>query len=314
MIRSATILIVFALLLASCEVEAEAPPTPTPPPTLELDVNSVARSYHLHVPDSFQPGDEWPLVISLHGLGGHGSIMDRRTGFNAIADDEEFIVVYPNGFDGSWVDAGPDSLQQRLDAGIQDVQFIEELIDAIDAEYGVDPNRVYATGISNGALFSFHLACQLSERIAAVGLVAGASISQVYDDCAPSDSVSYLALHGTADVIVPYGGDEIAPGFPEIGRYQSAEEAFAFWVSHNNCEATPTTEELPDTTSGDNTHIIRTTYTECQDGTSVELYTIEGGGHTWPGHPVSSQLLGATNPDIDGSATLWEFFKAHPKP
>lgn len=306
------LIVILILVLAACSVDSP-PPEPTPQPEHTINLNGVERTYYIHVPASVSTNSRSPLFVVFHGLGGHGSRMAQRTGFNDIADREGFIVVYPNGQDGSWIDAGPDSLRLREEAGILDLAFIDELLTTVDSEYGIDPSRVYATGVSNGALFSYLLACQRADRFAAVGLVAGAGITGATEACDPESPISYIAFHGTDDSIVPYEGAEIASGFPELGHYLGAEQALQFWATSNSCEEPPEIVEIEDSPIIDNSTAHLTRYGNCEDSTAVELYTLDHGGHTWPGHPPSSDALGATNRDIDASELIWEFFESHPK-
>jgi polyhydroxybutyrate depolymerase len=163
-------------------------------------------------------------------------------------------------------------------------------------------------------MFTFHVACNMSDRVAAVGLVAAASISQSFDTCAPAEPVAYIAFHGTGDTVVPYEGGQIVPDFDDIGAYQSAHAAAEFWARFNGCPSESVRAQLPDTRASDNSIAYREAWAPCASGRAVELITLDGSGHTWPGHPPSGQRLGATNLDIDATQMLWDFFAANPKP
>ncbi len=260
------------------------------------------------------PDTGWPLVIAVHGLGSDAAGVRATSGFDTIADAEGFIVAYPNGLARAWIDAGIGSAITNTDMASLNIDFFNALIDELDEQYSVDDRRIYVTGISNGGMFSFHAACQMSDRIAAVGLVAAASISQSFDNCEPTEPVAYIAFHGTSDTVVPYGGGPIVPGFDSIGEFQSAHEAAEFWATINGCQAEPSKEQLPDTESGDVSIPYRETWEPCTSGRQVELITLDGSGHTWPGHPPRGQRLGATNLDLDASQMIWDFFAANPKP
>lgn len=278
-----------------------------------LDVDGRGRTYLLHVPATERPDDGWPLVIVTHGLGGSGGRIRRLTGFDELAEREGFVVAYPEGLTRAWLDAGISESFGDLDIATLNVAFIDALIDELDAEVEVDPRRVYVTGLSNGGMFAFHVACQLSDRVAAVGLVAAASITQSFASCAPDEPVAYIAFHGTADEIVPYAGGPIAPGISALGEFQSAREAAAFWVDRNGCPQEASERALPDIVAADASTAVMETWAPCASGADVALVTLNGAGHTWPGHPPPSGEAGQTNLDIDATEMLWEFFEAHPK-
>ena len=313
---SATIvLLAFSLILAACQVDdvGFVAPSATPAPTHTIDVDGEFRNYELHVPAAEQPDPGWPLVIVFHGLGGSASQMRARTDFDDLADDEGFIVAYPDGLVRAWLDAGIGDSFAAGDIAVKNLAFTNALIDEIDAEYGIDARRIYTTGLSNGGMFTFHTACHMSERIAAVGLVASASISQSFNSCEPVEPVAYIAFHGTEDHVVPYDGGPVVPGVDSIGDFQSAHEAAEFWVDFNGCSKTPVREDIPDSNQVDTSQAYRETWTPCESGRTVELVTLEDAGHTWPGHQTRSVVPGETNLDIDATKALWEFFAAHPK-
>lgn len=314
------VILVAILALTACDIEdigTEDPastPTATPPAGLALEVDGSQRTYELYVPDSDRPEDGWPLVIVVHGLGSNASEMRALTGFDEVAAEEGFIAVYPNGLARAWIDAGIGSAITGTDIVARNLNFMEALMAELEDEHGVDERRIYMTGLSNGGMFSFHSACFLADRIAAIGLVASASLSQSFDSCDPSEQVAYIAFHGTSDTVVPYEGGLIVPGFEEIGAYQSAEEAASFWAGINGCNSEPEREDLPDSNSGDTSIPYRDEWASCESDRPVVLITLDGSGHTWPGHPPPGQRLGATNLDLDATRMIWEFFEANPKP
>ena len=305
-----------SLFLAACRIDdvGIAVPSATPAPTHAINIDDELRNYELHVPETERPPSGWPLVVVFHGLGGSASQMRARTEFDDVADAGEFIVAYPDGLARAWLDAGLGDSFAATDIATKNLAFTSALIDEIDADHGIDPRRIYATGLSNGGMFSFHAACHLSERIAAVGLVASASISQSFNSCKPVEPVAYIAFHGTEDHIVPYDGGPVVPGVESLGAYQSAHEAAAFWVEINGCSATSVREDIPDTNQVDTSRAYRETWSPCESGRTVELVTLEDAGHTWPGRQTRSVTPGETNLDIDATQAIWDFFESHPKP
>jgi polyhydroxybutyrate depolymerase len=219
--------------------------------------------------------------------------------WNELAEERGFIVVYPS----AEVGGGPRAWNVHLGAGLTtDVRFISELIDTLSATYNIDPTRIYANGLSNGGGMSFVLSCTLSNRIAAVGTVVAAQ-TLPFEWCKDSTPVPMIAFYGTADPVVPYQGGKswVAPR-----EFPSATKWTADWARRNRCGAKPVDFVIaPD--------VIRREYTECADGAAVLLYTIRGGGHTWPGgQGVPEWILGRNTRSIEASSEMWNFFIQHP--
>jgi polyhydroxybutyrate depolymerase len=255
------------------------------------------RDYLLYVPRSYDRTRPTPLVISMHGAGGWPVQQMNLSEWNRLAESQHFIVVYPSGTKGGgpriWhVDRGSDLMK--------DVRFISELIDKLEATYNIDPTRIYANGISNGGGMSFVLSCTLSDRIAAVGMVAAAQ-TLPWNWCTDRRPVPMIAFHGTADPMVPYNGGAswVAPRpFPAVATWA------ANWARRNRCGPKPVESPVAD--------VIRREYTNCADDAAVVLYTIRGGGHTWPGgEPMPEWFVGPTSRSIDASSQMWAFFRAH---
>ena len=258
------------------------------------------REYILHVPSSYDPAKPTPLVISLHGAANFPSFQMNLTQWNALADEHGFVVVYPAGEGGAfktWYLRG-----RNAPSRMPDVVFISELIDTLQASYNIDPARIYANGLSNGGGATFVLSCTLSHRIAAFGPVA-AAVTLPPDWCDGGRPAPMIAFHGTGDRITPYHGAKvwIAPRpFPSVPEWT------ATWARRNRCAPTP----IESVASADAT---RREYSGCADDASVVLYTIHGGGHTWPGGPPMPEwLVGPTSPSIDATRLMWAFFQAHP--
>ncbi len=256
------------------------------------------REYLLHVPRSYDRTRPTPLVISMHGGAMWPAAQKETSRWNELAEREGFIVVYPSGIRGDgprhWdADGGPGQPA--------DVQFISELIDTLRTRYNIDSTRIYANGLSNGAGMTFVLSCELSDRIAAVGLVAAAHFLP-FSWCADRRPVPMIAFHGTADLHVRYHGGKawMAPyTFPSIPAWTKQ------WAERNRCAPSAGDSVVaPDVT--------RRAYAGCADGAAVVLYTIAGGGHTWPGGgPLPEWFAGRTSSSIDATSEMWAFFSAH---
>ncbi len=245
-----------------------------------LTHDGLIRTYNLHLPAGYDPDSLYPLVINLHGLGSNAYEEEVYTGFDNVADTGGFVVVYPNGIDGTW------NISQTN--GTDDVGFISALIDTVDSQYNIDLERVYATGMSMGGFMSYRLACELSDRIAAIAPVAGL---QAFSPCNPGRPVPVVHFHGTADDVVPYIG---------------VPSTIDGWVDHDACPATPVVTDLPDINTTDNSTVTTYYYGPCEESTEVILYSINNGGHTWPGATI---LIGVTNQDIKASNEIWKFFR-----
>ena len=272
------------------------------------------RSWHLKIPNAAREGRALPLLIALHGGGGTGDKMNALTGLDATAEREGFFLVYPEGVDKNWNDGRADVHSTAHREEVPDVAFVSAMIDELERTYRVDPARVYVTGISNGAMMSCRLACELSQKIAGVAMVAGSMPRSIQPGCTPARPVSVMILSGTEDPLVPYEGGEVRfRNFRARGMVLGVEATIAEWVKHDRCEGAPEEEQLPDVNPGDGSVVRVRRWTHCAEGTSVELWKIQGGGHTWPGgwQYMGERFIGTTNRDIDGREVIWKFLAGH---
>ncbi len=278
----------------------------------------LERTYLLHIPTSYDKTKPLPLVIALHGGGGTGKDMVKLTlgGFDKLSDKKGFVVVYPDGIKKHWSDgrSGEETRYRTHKENVDDVGFISALIDTLIKKLNIDPKRVYITGISNGAMMSYRLACDLTEKIAAIAPVAGNIPQNLYPSCAPSRPISILAINNVNDPLVPFaGGNVTGPfGFKKLGKVLSTSDSIGFWVTHNHCSSSRVTQE-PDKDPKDGTRVKKEVFGNGKDGTEVILYVIEGGGHTWPGgrQYLPERIIGKTSKDIDANEVIWDFFKNH---
>jgi polyhydroxybutyrate depolymerase len=259
------------------------------------------RAYLLYVPATYDPAKPAPLVISLHGFAEWPAHQMQISHWNELAEEFGFLVVYPSGtgFPLRWNTYGPPGSETDP---AREVQFISDLIDLLENEYRVDPNRVYANGLSNGGGMSFVLACRLADRIAAIGGVSGAYLLP-WSECNPSRPVPAIIFHGTADPIVPYTGGESASfhyPFPDMPEWVAA------LADRNRCNDHPLDLPAAGEASG-----VR--YEKCDQTADVIFYSIQGGGHAWPGgDPLPEFIVGHTPRYIDATRLMWTFFQDHP--
>lgn len=259
--------------------------------------SGVERNYLLYVPRSYDRAKPAPLVISMHGAGGWPTQQMEMSGWNELAEREGFIVVYPAGGYGGRPRVWSVESDRRVP---RDVQFISDLIDTLQANYNIDPARIYANGLSNGGGMSFSLSCTLANRIAAVGLVASA-LTNAWNACRDMRPVPVIAFHGEADPVTRYHGGKtwVAPrSFPNIPMF------IGKWARRNRCAPDAVESKVA-------ADVTRRAYTNCAAG--VVLYTIHGGGHQWPGgKPMPEWFVGPAISSIDATSQMWAFFRAHP--
>jgi polyhydroxybutyrate depolymerase len=264
----------------------------------------VERSYLLHLPSSRGAGQPVPLLLVFHGAGGEGTRMAAHTALTGPATARGYAVVYPDGIKRRWNDG------RRASAEHDDVEFVRILLDSLGRELPVDPKRIYATGISNGAGLAYRLACDLPGTLAAIAPVAGAPAAALEERCAATRPVSVVSFQGTRDRLMPYEGGTVSI---RRGQVLSAPRSAALFAEVNGCTPAPTVTAEPDTVR-DGTRVQRSVYGGCGDGREVVLYTIEGGGHTWPGGPPVGRLVGRVSRDLDATRTMLDFFDRHSQP
>ena len=255
----------------------------------QISTGGQVREFRLHVPPSYHPGQPMPLILNLHGFDSNAAQEEILSGMSIKADAAGFIAAYPEGL------GKPQAWHFGSLAEAQaDVQFIRDLVGALENAGSIDPKRIYVTGISNGAEMSYRLACDAADVFAAFAPVSGAY--QKYGDCHPGRPVPAVAFHSTDDKLLPYTG--IPPLFLPV-RDWAAE-----WAARNGCGATPAVTYQKGDVTGE-------TWSGCDQGADVALYTIAGKGHSWPGSTMPAAI---TTRDIDATDAMWDFFAAHPMP
>ncbi|MGY4650848.1 extracellular catalytic domain type 1 short-chain-length polyhydroxyalkanoate depolymerase [Mycobacterium sp. URHB0021] len=270
--------------------------------TAQLDFGGMPRTYSVHVP----AGIERPagLVINLHAAGATGQDQAALTHYDSVADAHGFVVAYPDGIDFSWADGRGASEPDRR--AVDDVGFISALVGKLVADFGIDPGRVYATGLSAGAFMTNRLACERADLFAAIAPVAGTLGANLA--CNPSRPVAVLETHGTADPVVPFDGGAMT-GRGGASNILAAPAMVDRWRQVDGCQGAPVEEVLPDSADGTQSH--RLTYSACAAGTDVVFMRVDGGGHTWPGAPTILTEVGPTARAFDASEASWQFFNAH---
>ncbi len=290
--------------------------------TRHIEVDGLSRRYAIYLPEGLENETAVPLVFELHGGGVYIEDMTGESGFKTpyklwmtLADQEKFIVVYPEGLDGAydkptWNDCRGDSV---VSSDADDVHFIDLLISTFSDAYPIDSNRIYVSGTSNGGFMALRLAVELSDEIAAVAAVAAAmpAVSECGD---PVNPISVLFMNGTDDNHMPYEGGYIStPPNPDHGSAMSTEDSVQFWVDFDHTSTEPVTSAFPDL-DGDGNGVDRFLYENGDQGTQVVLYRVNGCGHSAPSiqeqySAIFERYFNKQNHDIEMTTEVWAFFR-----
>ena len=256
-----------------------------------IEVEGETREYLIYVPNTYDTIQSFPLMLNFHGWTMSARNQMEVSDMRALSETDEFILVYPQGTRlwgsthwnvGSWT----------LGSNAKDVEFIAALINQIADNYNIDDERVYACGYSNGGFFSHELACQLSQKIAAIGTVAANISEETINNCNPSHPIPIITISGTRDDEVEYDGS-----IPE--RTLSQEETLEYWRTFNKVDTVPIITNMPDLNSLDGSTAVRYQYVNGDNDSEVEHYKVVDGGHDWPG------TFG--NMDINSDSVIWNF-------
>jgi len=302
-----SVLTLTALACARGNTPNVTPNLPTGESARFLTHDGLDRSYVLYLPASVDLSKPVPLVFVFHGGTGNAESAILMSGFNEVADENGFLVVYPNGTGPvsddkllTWNVGACCGFAQRNN--VDDVGFVRSIVTDLQSLIKIDTKRIYATGMSNGGMMSHRLACEASDLFAAVAPVAG---TLNFTPCDPTEPISIIEFHGTDDQHVPYEGG-IGPESLAGVDFTSVKDSINFWVSINECNSQSLTESSDE--------IQHEAWGGCAGSTSVELYTIIGGGHTWPGGLKGRLRADSPTQTISASELIWDFFAAHSKP
>jgi polyhydroxybutyrate depolymerase len=280
----------------------------------DFEFEGLKRHYLLHLPPGKHMPQSLPLVFIFHGGAGTAENVSSRLGFNPLADQFQFAVVYPQGIGNSWNDGRNSNKIESQRENVNDVGFISALLDSLLKNHPIDPKRVFATGPSNGGIFSMTLGIALSDRFAAIAPVIGGMALPISEKFQPKKPLSILMMNGTEDPLVPYeGGDIKVFGVNGHGKILKTTDTIQLWIAHNRCSAKPIFEELKDVDLKDGTRVERYVYRSGKNGTEVIHYKMIGGGHAWPGGSqyLSPKIIGRVCLDIQATDIIWEFFSRH---
>lgn len=289
--------------------------------TRKLEHGGRTRTYFVHVPPSYDGSRPVPVVVALHGAMMNGRMMMEFSGLSAKADQEGFIVVYPNGTGvgdlfltwNAWAKPGPVPApgegEDARRGPADDVGFISAMLDQMEMEAKIDTRRIYVTGMSNGGMMSHRLAAELSRRIAAAAPVAG---TLMVGQIKPARPVPIMHIHGTKDTFVPFAG--MRRNLRARMPMRTVEETMTSWVAANSAVEKGVETTLPDLAPADGTRVKVRTHAADKGGAEVVLVTVENGGHTWPGRKAAMASLGRSTMDVAANDLIWDFFKKHALP
>ena len=267
------------------------------------------RTYHVYVPATLPASTSVPRLIALHGGTGWGTQFERNSGFDALAEANGFIVVYPDGIgigaDGAslrtWnggACCGP-AVKQQVD----DVGFIRTMITTLESTYDIDPLHIVAAGHSNGGVLAYRLACELSDEIAAIGVQS--SVLGI-PACIPDRPVSVLHIHGSADQNIPIDGGIGSKAVSGV-RFSRPLDGAVTLAAADGCPATPARA-----VDAANPDLSVTSWTPCDGGAEVAFVQVQDASHAWMGHPTGhSGLVGEPYAQLDSSLLIWNFLAQH---
>ncbi|OYQ43501.1 hypothetical protein CHU92_03310 [Flavobacterium cyanobacteriorum] len=273
--------------------------------TVNLTVDNLQRSFLLYKPKGYNNAGKMPVLLVNHGGQSTSQGMMAVADFRNLADNEKFLLLYPQGYLNTWNDGRPTAANL---SGVDDVNYFRQLCNYAVANLDADPSRIYVTGLSSGGFMASRLGCELSDRIAAIAVV-GATLEQgVFNNYSPGRYVPAMIIQGTADPFVPINGGIVLPGAGGYAMSHSA--AVSKWISINNCSSSPVVTNIPDT-ANDGTTIDKNVYSNAGNTSEVVGYVVNNGGHTWPQglQYQSVSVIGRTTQNLNANSVIWAFCK-----
>lgn len=310
--RSGLFVVIFAMAAASlaCQQDRAINLPNQEPATRSMAYGEDQRSYVLLPPEREAP--ESGLIVGLHGGGGDGKqFCQRGSGVSGLAGDAGFLVVCPDAVEGHWNDGRSVYRYRSQREEIDDIGFLSTLISQITSEFGIDPDRVYLAGASNGGMMAYRMACEAPQPIrAAAAMIASLPAALT---CRPDRSTPILIMNGTDDPLMPFDGGNVTFLGRPLGGVRSTQDTFQIWGLLNECRPPVRVTHLPDTSEADGSQVVRHEFSGCVDGAEVVLYEVIGGGHTLPGgvQYAPRWLIGKTNRDVSAAQIVLDFFDQH---
>lgn len=318
-LRCSYCLFVFFLVLFACQKKTDVGPLDSDFTyeagllAYETEWEGRTRRFLVYYPDAVHQDKTLPILFVIHGGGGTAEalIASTRGRFNELADTDGFVVVYPEGIEKQWNDGREVAgIATAWDENVDDVGFIGDIVARLDVNLELDRTRIFTTGISNGGFMSSRLLCDRSDLFRGGAIVTATLAESYVGRCQPSSPNAVLVLNGTEDPLVPYGGGQVRILGQNRGAVLGTEAYMQFLAARNGCNTTPIITDLPDR-ENDGTTVQIHEYSDCPSS-RLQLYRIEGGGHTWPGgiEVLGEGLVGKTCREFVACDVIWEFFKA----
>jgi polyhydroxybutyrate depolymerase len=299
-------LTVLSLSVLSCRKTDDPPPVTTFHFYDSLQVDGYTRSYLVNLPPNYNDSNHFSLVMALHGTGGSADQMERDYKLTAKSNSAGFIIVYPEGVrsDGllgirTWNAGG--CCDYAMEHNIDDVKYLRLLIQKLSTSYKINPKKIYATGMSNGAMMVYRLGCELSNQLAAIAPVSGTLMTT--QPCSPSRAVPVLHIHSVLDTKIPYAGGYGLANY----YYHPVDSSLRVWAGINGCASAPQVVT-------DATLYTQTQYPGCTNNTTVQLYLTKDGGHSWPGGLPARPSADTPSAAFSATDLIWDFFKLHTLP
>ncbi|WP_225586948.1 PHB depolymerase family esterase [Algoriphagus sp. Y33] len=269
----------------------------------EMIIDGIKRTYLVNLPPNYyqQEGTrKFPVVVALHGTGGNAGQAERDYGLTPKATESEYVIVYPEGVPRS----GPLGIRTwnagkccdyAMESQTDDVGFVSTVIDVMVGQYQGDPKKIFVTGMSNGAMLAYRLACEIPEKITAVAPVSGTMMAR---NCTSDKALPILHIHSVLDKIIPFNGGIGLAGY----HFASVDSALAVWSSINELPIVPLESRFQDYT-----------YKLWENGTNytIELFVTEDGGHSWPGGNIARPGADSPSSAVDATELIWDFFRRH---
>lgn len=305
------ILIISGFLISGCS--GPPPEIPPGPKEVQFGHDNYIRNVTFHIPKKLRKRKR-SLVLCLHGGDETPESIARitRRGFDKLSESNNFIVGYPEALNKYWNDAREDSISLSHYEDIDDVGFIDKTIQYAIDSFNVDPKNVFVTGLSDGGLMTFRLACELPGRLKGIATVAASITLDQLVECNVDTTLSILAINGTRDPVLPYDGGQIIFDEREKGSVLPIEDAIKFWLKKNGCSDKPVVKDVPNRDTFDETRSEEISYTNCNNGNKIVLIKVNNGGHTWPGgrQYEGQRNIGRTSRDFIATDEIWIFFKS----
>lgn len=287
----------------------ESIPLHTGMTSFKMTSGGITRTGLVYIPQNYDSSKATPLVIGYHGGFGEGQNQDNLTHMSKVADKENFLILYPDGINRHWNDGRAKAVEYGTVT--DDVQFTKDLIAQASKRLNIDTKRIYATGISNGGMMTYRVAREMTTTFAAAASVSSGTPVEQTTMQDPSAPIPMLIMNGTDDPLLPFNGGEAAF---DVGALTSTRDTIDYWVRVNKANATATISQLPDTNPDDGTTTTHESYaSQGANSAPVEVYIVNGGGHTWAGgnQYAKESFIGKTSRDFDASELIWDFFKLY---